>query len=446
MSGFFASLLALVFVLFASVGVAAPQKEPPRPAPPTNDDCLTCHGDPSAARADGSPIHVDPEKLGASIHGAAGLACVDCHQDLAAAAEFPHADKLARATCTPCHDGPAAKFAASVHGSKAPWPTCAPCHGTRVPSPSSKRHLDDEGRTAVACADCHGTHDILPSSDKASRTYHLNLPDTCGACHIHSRVPEALPHSGREGGAGATTPVPTSDVVTLYKDSIHGRILKKSGLLVAPNCKTCHGAHDVVRVADEASRANRKNVPSTCGACHEGILQQYESGVHGKALAGGNPNAPVCTTCHTAHHISSAEKESWRVDVVRECGTCHPQSLGTYRDTYHGQVTNLGFARVATCADCHEAHDIRPKDDPLSTVSAEGRVKTCQKCHAGAGARFALYDPHADPHDAERNPLLHLTSRFMKSLLYFVFAFFGLHTALWLPRSWKARRERKSHA
>ncbi len=68
-------------------------------------------------------------------------------------------------------------------------------------------------------------------------------------------------------------------------------------------------------------------------------------------------------------------------------------------------------------------------------------VATCRKCHAGVGANFARYDPHADPESRERNPGLFYTSQFMKLLLGSVFAFFGLHTALWLPRSWKARRE-----
>src|SRR5438045_5355085 len=58
------------------------------PATPTNDDCLTCHGDPGAVRADGRPVVVKPEAFGASVHAAAGLACVDCHADLAKTTDF----------------------------------------------------------------------------------------------------------------------------------------------------------------------------------------------------------------------------------------------------------------------------------------------------------------------------------------------------------------------
>jgi hypothetical protein len=82
----------------------------------------------------------------------------------------------------------------------------------------------------------------------------------------------------------------------------------------------------------------------------------------------------------------------------------------------------------------------------MSMVSPERRVTTCQKCHADANANFAKYDPHADPHDAERNPALYYTTLFMKGLLGSVFLFFGVHTLLWFPRSLQARRARGRRA
>ena len=75
-------------------------------------------------------------------------------------------------------------------------------------------------------------------------------------------------------------------------------------------------------------------------------------------------------------------------------------------------------------------------------ISPQRRLATCQQCHPAANASFALYDPHADPHDRDRNPMLYYTSVFMKLLLGGVFLFFGMHTLLWFPRSLQARRER----
>lgn len=364
-------------------------------APPTNDDCLSCHEKPLV-----------PE----SVHAEAGLSCTDCHADLAAA-ELPHGEGLAKVECKSCHDAPAAEYEKSIHA-------------------EALRH--DGKSLAASCIDCHGTHDIRTSKDADSPTHHLNLPKMCARCHGD---PETIRKAG----------IAIGNVGALYEDSIHGKALSQMGLVVAPNCRSCHGMHDIRRAEDAAAKVFRKNVPATCGSCHEGIQRKYDSGIHGATLRAEGPasaRAPVCTDCHTAHHVTDTTTAAWKLDVTKECGSCHEESLHTYRDTYHGQVTALGYARIATCSDCHDAHDIHPAKDPRSTVSAAGRVKTCQKCHPGTNANFAQYDPHADPKDVVRNPMLHYVSRGMKALLFTVFVFFGLHTALWFPRSWKERRRR----
>jgi hypothetical protein len=123
--------------------------------------------------------------------------------------------------------------------------------------------------------------------------------------------------------------------------------------------------------------------------------------------------------------------------VLAECASCHPESRRTFRDTFHGQETQLGFMRVATCADCHGAHAIFPKSDVRSTVSSARRLETCQSCHPGANDSFAKYDPHADRYNRARNPLLFYAAKFMHALLIGVFGFFGIHTVLWASRAVK---------
>lgn len=374
------------------------------PPAPTNDDCLMCHGDTGAQRADGSPVFVDATKFAGSVHGQLELACTACHVDLAAA-EFPHAEKLEPAQCSACHD--ASAFEASIHGR-------AVAAG-KTPAPT--------------CWSCHGSHDILPSADPQSRTHHLNVMRVCAQCH---------------GASGADQGRPGGNVAALFEDSIHGRALLRSGLNVAPSCISCHGAHDIAPPNEVASKVHRSNVASTCGACHEGIKLQYVGGTHGSLVQNGDPRAPVCADCHSAHGIQRADVEQWQVDVILECGSCHTDKLRTYRDTFHGKVTELGFARVATCASCHGAHQVLPASNPASPVSPERRLQTCQKCHAGVNANFAAYDPHADTHDRARNPLLFYTARFMEVLLLGVFSFFGIHSGLWFTRSWKEVRRHRA--
>ena len=393
--------------LLAAAALAAPLTTAAQTTPPTNDDCLACHGDPSAARADGRPVAVAPQPFAGSVHGGLGLACVDCHTDLATLAEYPHPEKLQPAGCATCHEAAVTQYRASVHAA----------------APSG-----ETVRTAT-CADCHGMHDIKPSSDPASRTYHLNVAATCGSCH------------GPEGAqTGATS------VLGHFEDSIHGQALTRTGLIVAPNCASCHAAHEIRATEDAASRVHRTNITDTCTKCHAGIRPQYEDSVHAQAVQAGNTLAPVCADCHTAHDIGRVTTDRWQLSLIGECGTCHEQSLRTYRDTFHGKVTELGFTRVAKCADCHGSHGILPASNPRSMVSPARRLATCQQCHPAANENFAQYDPHADPHDRDRNPLLHATSLFMQTLLAGVFVFFGIHTMLWFPRSLQVRRERRRAA
>jgi formate dehydrogenase gamma subunit len=54
---------------------------------------------------------------------------------------------------------------------------------------------------------------------------------------------------------------------------------------------------------------------------------------------------------------------------------------------------------VASCASCHGAHEILPRDDPASTINAANLVQTCGQCHEGATANFAASPVHIVPTD-----------------------------------------------
>src|SRR5512143_54530 len=101
-------LAALVLCGLPSIPALAQTSKPTAPAAHANDDCLGCHGDAKADRP------VLPETFGDSIHGQAGINCVDCHRDVATA-DLPHPEKLAPVACAACHDQPAARYDRSVH-------------------------------------------------------------------------------------------------------------------------------------------------------------------------------------------------------------------------------------------------------------------------------------------------------------------------------------------
>ena len=427
--------------------------------PPTAQECLACHADRDLKREKPVPgrgvsLFVDEAALKGSAHGR--LECVACHKTAGA----PHDERLPPVRCADCHQKARATLSEGAHGSpkavkaQARAPTCVACHGTHAVAPSASlgtetcatchrrqvglyresihaRSRQRPGSEAPTCRSCHGeAHALLAQSNPRSPTYHLNLPRTCAQCHADPELAKRYN-------------IPVGNVYQLYMDSIHGRALTRSGLLVAANCSDCHGAHEIKPRTEPASRVHRTNVPATCGSCHAGILAAYRESIHGRQTAAANPLAPICIDCHTAHQIRRVEVEVWKLDIVTECGTCHVESLRTYRDTFHGKVTALGFTRVARCSDCHGSHDILPKSDPASRINPAKLVATCQRCHPAANPNFVRYDPHADPGNRARNPLLYYASRFMIWLLVGVFAFFGIHTALWSARGLAAKRRRE---
>lgn len=334
-------------------------------------DCLSCHTEKGPATK-------------ASVH--AGLDCVSCHSTIKA---YPHPQEQAKVNCGSCHADPASGVTASVHA-----------HAGAQP-----------------CLNCHGNaHEILASTNPKSLTYPQNLPRTCGECHDR-----------RQGNAPA--------VYSQYIDSIHGFALTKDGLLVAASCSSCHGSHKILSSKDPASRTNRAHIPQTCGTCHGGPKAAYEAGIHGQMLAAGVDEAPVCTNCHTTHQIKRVSDVDNQIKTTATCGNCHKDEYSTYGDTFHAQVSALGYRQTARCWDCHGFHDILPASDPKSTVAYANLVHTCGQCHANANASFVGYDPHADAHNAKKYPLLHAAAIFMNLLLAGVLGFFALHTILWFMRS-----------
>ena len=388
---------------------SATEQSAQAPAPGPNDACLACHSDASAKSASGRSIAVDPARFAGSVHGAMNLPCTACHADVSAD-KFPHGE-VKKVECASCHDKAAKEYTATIHGQ-------ARAGGSQV---------------AATCTDCHGSHDILKSAEPASRTNHANLEQTCGACH------------GNEAMV-AKANLPGGNIVSKYHDSIHGRAIHQNTAMkdAAPTCTNCHGAHDMRPKADPASRVARANIPDTCGGCHAGVKETWSKSQHGQLRASNVLQAPGCTDCHSAHSIQKHDLPKWQLQVINECGTCHLEYVSTYRDTFHGQVTQLGYAQVATCASCHSPHEVLPKDNPLSKISDQNRLATCQQCHPKANANFVMYDPHANRHRAESGQLLYYMGKFMDLLLLGVFAFFGAHTLLWFRRSLKEVRARRA--
>ena len=134
------------------------------------------------------------------------------------------------------------------------------------------RRLRAGNGMSPVCTDCHGIHSIKAHADPNSPVAAANISrDTCARCHEGVRL-------SREFGLPGNR-------VSSYMDSYHG-LAAEGGSLVAANCSSCHGVHNILPSSDPHSTINRANLDATCGKCHKGVTAKFTlTPVH---LADGN--------------------------------------------------------------------------------------------------------------------------------------------------------------
>ena len=391
---------AIFFTLVWAAGAAAQ----------TRSGCAGCHANREfLAGRGGSPaadlaLFVPDSLLHDSRH--ATLTCQQCHVNYDEA--YPHQPSTSTVACGSCHEIEETDWAGSLHAENAATQGDAP-----------------------GCAECHGVHQVLSAEDRASPTHPLRQAELCGSCHGDPSIVETYFADPADSVARTA--------VVRFHETVHGIALAEGGLVVTATCSDCHRAHGVLPSDSALSSVSRDSIPATCGECHVGVLEDYRTSAHGRALAEGTETeeghgAPVCVDCHTSHEIVAPDA-GWRAGVIEECGTCHAPLYETYLHTYHGKVTQLGSALAARCSDCHTAHANLPPTDDASSVHPSNLVATCGNCHEGANASFVQYIPHPRHDDRARFPQLYWPWLFMSILLFGTIGFFGLHSVLWLGRS-----------
>jgi cytochrome b subunit of formate dehydrogenase len=290
--------------------------------------CVDCHKDVKSLTHDTAPrkvrcaeCHTDAqEAYSHSLHastyraGGQGANCQDCHggahEVLAAAdAKSPVNHANIPVTCGRCHGQ---KFLMESTGESAqPFISYQDSvHGRAVENGSTK---------AAVCTDCHGTHEILPANNPKSPIYKFNVPATCGKCHsaVENTFMQSIHGQGIARGNGLApvctdchgihsikSPVNTNAAVsgknvsrdicarchegvrlsqefgvpgnrvTTYFDSYHG-LAAQGGSVVAANCSSCHGVHNILPSSDPRSTVNKANLDATCGQCHKGVTQKF---------------------------------------------------------------------------------------------------------------------------------------------------------------------------
>ena len=394
--------------------VFAPVLTPEKTFGQENSDCLTCHGDKSLTTTRGVKtvsLFVDEKKFSSSTHGS--LTCVSCHADLAGK-EMPHDVPLQKVHCGTCHDTEQQLHAESLHG----------------------KAVARNDPLAPNCQTCHGNHDIRPVKGPGSAVAPLKVPFVCGRCHQEGTRVQ------RERD------IPESRILENYSESIHGEGLLKRGLIVAPNCATCHTPHRILPHTDSRSSIARKNIAATCTKCHAQIETVHLKVIRGELWEKEANVLPACVDCHQPHKIRKvfytqgmADKDCLRcheradivsskdghslavnpedlafsrhsktscsqchvgVNVSRrrpcetivqkiDCSACHAEVGQQYQKSTHGQLALVKDLNGPTCKECHGTHAVKGKKDPNSVTFATNIPDLCARCHREGQKAAARY-------------------------------------------------------
>ncbi len=329
----------ILLVLVLGGGPAAAQDPEPTPTlipgPPAptpiahpgdsgDDQCYACH-----VELDDRQQAIS-EAWEASIHGAGGIGCADCHGG------DPRSDKITVAmseeagfigipsrdvtvgVCGSCHSDPErmgqyglptdqySKYWTSVHG---------------------QRLLEADDTRVAICIDCHGSHAVKKASDPTADVYPLNVPQMCSRCHSDPSLME--PYG-----------IPT-DQYDVYEQSIHGQALIGNQDVRAPSCTSCHGSHS-------AQPPRSSEVVDVCGKCHTATQDLYLESRHAEL----ETVAPKCWTCHGTHDVAKSSEALFLHPAGEmpdyDCTTCHEPPDMTLKLSIE-QFANEADRRCDTC-------------------------------------------------------------------------------------------------
>lgn len=240
---------------------------------------------------------------------------------------------------------------------------------------------------------------LAPSCLNAAEVSQADLENRrCQNCHSQSHIGQLSPRERAAMVAPSATANPPATRPGLYVPqnalaaSVHAKLA----------CTSCHAEAKTL-----PHPADLKTPTCDNAGCHVKENANVIQGAHAAAAAKGNKNAPTCVTCHGGHDIlkkSERNSKTFPLNAVKVCGDCHQQhqtpspgqgeatkgNVGAYLDSVHGRaVTKAGLPMAATCADCHNAHDVRPAKDPQSPVNRQHVPDTCGKCHVGVQEMYA---------------------------------------------------------
>jgi predicted CXXCH cytochrome family protein len=338
--------------------------------------CLECHGDPELEAEDGHLVYADRSAIANSVHGQ--VTCYDCHSQVPADFEdLPHFEEYTPVNCNECHRREGMVWMEYFYKmldklGEQDIPDCKECHGEH----NGKLNMGTE----IVCDRCH-----QEIANKYRQSYHFSkyqedirkypICTTCHDPHFKSKREVISPVEYKQEIVDICSKCHQKDIET-YVHSRHFHEME-GGNPAAPVCTSCHERHDIRKPTDSNSKVHALNISDVCNECHPG----HKESLH-RSL-GVDPSLISCASCHTGHQTDMASinqaifKEG---GIFNRCNFCHSFERHAKENLAHGDIMLIdGNGHEANCTLCHIYHWNLPGVDP---DSMKHRRTECINCHA----------------------------------------------------------------
>jgi hypothetical protein len=324
-------LVLYLFLLFPRAATAASAK-----LSDEAETCLTCHASPGTKTFGDKTtvsVQVDGKGFASSVHGPLG--CTSCHADV----------KL--------DNHPSATYATKqqfvLHVVKA----CRACHADSQLTANPVHQRAISRPDAQPCSSCHGSHAIGKALARKSKG---SVSPYCLTCH-------SKPLTRSIDGKTISLTIDEAWI----KGSVHP----------SHECTDCHTAYSKENhpsPKDYASGRQLSHAASVaCERCHFEKAVKHKDSIHATLLAAGDQRAPGCSDCHGAHRVGPGALADTQEGVP--CRKCHQETFDAYRTSIHGMTKPTAIAHPPLCAECHNAHDVKP------AMASRSPRDMCLACH-----------------------------------------------------------------
>jgi cytochrome b subunit of formate dehydrogenase len=123
----------------------------------------------------------------------------------------------------------------------------------------------------------------------------------------------------------------------------------------------------------------KQEIVDICSKCHQKAIETYVHSRHFHELEGGNPDAPVCTSCHEKHDIRKPSDPNSKVSALNisdVCNSCHPG----HKESLH-RAPGIDPSLIS-CASCHTGHQTDMASINQAIFKEGGIFNKCNYCHS----------------------------------------------------------------